>query len=124
MTGRFDDLKVGDQLMCDDMLPAVDRNGKFSNKPHRRYYLVTDLWFDPVRGQKRASSGRMAGVVWLDLRGEPIGDKRAHSLRGLASQKFYYADMDYAGMAGKRAEAMRTGEVIGIGRELPVRWDK
>lgn len=118
---RFAEIKVGDQLMqtttsagwrggIDDMkAPAV---------PYSKttwYYIVTDMWFDPVAGQRDPVKGQMIGIQRLDEKGEPISRKVSHPIRGLASNRFHYADRDYIAFCKTRIDAMNDGAVVGIG---------
>lgn len=86
-----------------------------------RYAVVTDRWFDPVRGFHDRARGDMVAIRWLDQRGEPVGSKWGHTVRGLASQGWRYASMDYQGMAKARLDAMRDGVVVGIGKARVIR---
>lgn len=88
---RFKDVKIGDQLA--HVTPT-----RFSlTSPSKRliidpsivtYVVVTDRWFDPVAGQHNASKGDMVAVQRLGRDGKPEGSKRAHTVRGLASQGY------------------------------------
>lgn len=111
---RFAEIKVGDQLM---------RRWTFlPGGTDVWYYLVTDLWFDPVAGQKNETAGRMVAVRWLNPRtGEPDNRKQAHTIRGLASQGFHYADMDYTAHIRATLEGIRAGAVVGIGKAHVIR---
>lgn len=111
---RFAEIKVGDQLM---------RRWTFlPGGTDVWYYLVTDLWFDPVAGQKNDAAGRMVAVRWLNPRtGEPDTRKQAHTIRGLASQGFHYADMDYTAHIRATLEGIRAGAVVGIGKAHVIR---
>jgi hypothetical protein len=78
---RFANLAVGDQLMkgwtskgwrggVDDMKkPAIELSKNVW------YYLVTDLWFDPVAGQDNDVAGRMVAIVHIDDCGFPHSRK-------------------------------------------------
>lgn len=108
---RFADIKVGDQLKRPEAayLIAGDRTLV-------RYYVVTDLWFDPVAGQDDPIAGQMVAIRRIDPRtGEPIQRKQPHTRRGLAMQGFHYAGIDYMAMAAARRSAMQEGSVVGIG---------
>lgn len=120
---RFGEIKVGDQLMRvyttkgwrggkDDMNgPAIELS------KDTWYYIVTDLWFDPVAGQRDPEAGNMVGIQHLDrVTAKPIGRKEARSRRGLASNGFTYADRDFVAFCAQRNEAMQTGNIVGIGR--------
>jgi hypothetical protein len=107
---RFAEIKVGDQLM-------------FKWPDHLNagvvvwYYLVTDLWFDPVAGQEDETAGRMVGIQHIDWRsGEADGRKQPHTLRGLASQGFHYADIDFMAQLKAANQGMAEGKVIRIGQ--------
>ncbi len=79
------------------------------------YYLVTDLWFDPVAGQDNPVAGRMVAIVSIDADGYPHHRKAPHTLRGLASQGSRYADLDYIAFCRQRLSAIDEGGVVGIG---------
>jgi len=79
------------------------------------FWLVTDVWFDPVRGQRRRASGEMVAIQMLDAAGRPFGTKWAHTIRGLAQAGYRPARFDYAAMAAARSEAIKEGKVVGIG---------
>ena len=113
---RFADVKVGDQLMNNRHSLGMDYplGRKF-------YVVVTDLWFDPVAGQDDPVKGRMVGYRQIDGYGRPIGSKIATTIRGLASQQFQYADIDYIALAKSRAEAVKSGDVVGIGQGRVIR---
>lgn len=104
---RFAELKVGDQLM---KRPYGGDYGR-----HSTYYLVTDLWFDPVAGQHDETAGRMVGLVRLGTDGEPHGTKSSTTLRGLASQQYHYSSIDYSAICKAKVEAVAAGELVGIG---------
>jgi len=108
MARRFDTIKVGDQL--------CERRGS-EHLYHRlpaSFFLVTDLWFDPVRGQYRHASGEMVAIQRIGWDGSPRGPKYAHTIRGLAQAGYQIAEMDFQTLALLRVEAMREGTVIGI----------
>lgn len=108
---RFADLKVGDQLFWT----------RYHWPDSAGYYLVTDLWFDPVAGQDDETAGRMVAIVRLGHDGEPRGHKERHTLRGLASQGFQYADRDYIAFCKARKAGMEAGDVVGIGAGRRIR---
>lgn len=83
--------------------------------PAPQYFVVTDLWFDPVVGQHDEIAGRMAAIQWIAPNGTIVGDKRAHTIRGLASQGYLPADMDYFSFCKARQAAKEGGIVVGIG---------
>lgn len=105
---RFAEVKVGDQVM-------LEPNGHWYRKIPQ-YFIVTDLWFDPVAGEENETAGRMVAYRAIGEDGEPCGRKRGTTLRGLASQQFQYADIDYIAHCKARAEVMGKGKVVGIGR--------
>lgn len=107
---RFAEIKVGDQLKCE---PGADYFGRHLAV----FYVVTDLWFDPVAGERDETSGRMVAIRRIDQFGEVVGRKRAHTLRGLASNGFHYAGRDYIGDCLARALAMRDGKVVALRRK-------
>lgn len=118
---RFENIKVGDQLVRTTEVKGW-RGGKddFKGPPTPLskttwYYLVTDLWFDPVRGHDNRESGEMVAIQRIRETGEPWGGKQGHSIRGLASNGFQYADMDYVQFCRDRIESMIDGAVVGIG---------
>ncbi|MEV5031625.1 hypothetical protein MRBLMC3_000808 [Sphingobium sp. LMC3-1-1.1] len=124
--GRFADVKVGDQLMCRvisrwdspirDDLAANDAGWQRHERDHGfQYAIVTDLWFDPVAGQDDPLKGEMVGIQILH-QGRPRGGKRAHTIRGLASNKWQYADRDEIAHWEAVRAGVDAGDVIGIGR--------
>lgn len=112
---RFAEIKVGDQLMR-------KWDSHLNNGVVVWYYQVSDLWFDPVAGQDDPTAGSMVAIQLISHRtGEVNGRKNAHTLRGLASQGFRYADIDYIAHAAARNAALVTGEVVSIGRGHVIR---
>lgn len=112
---RFAEIAVGDQLMR-------TWPGFLDQGISVWYYVVTDLWFDPVAGQSDETAGRMVAIQRLDPRtGEPNYRKEPHTIRGLASQGFRYADLDYAAHVKAARQAAVEGKVIGIGRGIVIR---
>jgi hypothetical protein len=112
---RFAEIAVGDQLMR-------TWPGFLDHGISVWYYVVTDLWFDPVAGQSDDTAGRMVAIRRLDPRtGEPSHRKEPHTIRGLASQGFRYADLDYSAHVKAARQAAVEGKVIGIGRGLVIR---
>jgi hypothetical protein len=103
---RFAELKVGDQIK------RIWRTNGF--REHESHYVVTDRWFDPVSGQRDAVGGEMVAVRRINERGDVVGRKMRHTLRGLASQGFNYAG-DFIGFCKTRLGALEDGKVIGIG---------
>lgn len=111
---RFAEIKAGDQLMRE--------LGVWDARMHVWYYIVTDLWFDPVAGQDDETAGRMVAIRSICPRtGEPRHRKEPHTLRGLASQGFRYADIDFPAHVQAVKEAMADGEVVGIGKGHVIR---
>lgn len=110
---RFSDLKVGDQLVLN---PRADWHRGIPE-----FWIVTDLWFDPVNGQYKEASGRMAAIQRIRGDGELFGNKRAHSLRGLASQGYKFAEKDVIAERKACMAAMRQGVVVGIGKGQLIR---
>jgi hypothetical protein len=111
---RFAEVKVGDQL--------VRGLGVWDGRLNVWYYIVTDLWFDPVAGQDDETAGRMVAVRSICPRtGEPRRHKEPHTLRGLASQGFRYADIDFSAHVKAVREAMADGAVVGIGKGHVIR---
>lgn len=109
---RFEALAVGDQL----------EQRTLYGGHHLSYWLVTDLWFDPVRGQHRPYSGQMAGVAHIRPDGE-LSPKWGHSRHALATLGYHYAKIDYLALAKARAEALATNDntVVGIGYANAIR---
>jgi len=106
---RFAELAVGDQLMHEHSGFAIGTN----RVRQVFYYVVTDLWFDPVRGQRDPVAGEMVAIRMLNRNtGEPHGGKHAHTRRGLASQGFQKSDIDFAALAEARRAAMAEGSVV------------
>ena len=112
--GRFSQLSVGDQL--EERHPSRTRlREQFKREAPRSFYVVTDLWFDPVKGQDAEYSGQMVGYRGLNADGEPVGRKRSTNRHGLATQGFHIADFDYIAQCRARVEAANDGKVVGIG---------
>lgn len=107
MARRFENIAVGDQLM----------NAAWRAAP---YFIVTDLWFDPVRGHKKRASGEMVAVQQIGADGKPKGMKQGHTIRGLAAQGFVPADMDYAAWAAARHQGIADGVVVPIRKPRPL----
>jgi hypothetical protein len=103
---RFENIKVGDQIM-------LKPKGNWDRKIPW-YFVVTDLWFDPVEGQDDPVKGRMVGFMRIGTDGEPVHRKSSTTIRGLASQEYHYADIDYINHCQVRSEAVNSGSVIGI----------
>lgn len=107
---RFADLKVGDQLM----LAQID----FNHRRYVNYFLVTDRWFDPVAGQMNEVAGQMVALVNLTY---GVKRKSSHTLRGLASKGYQYADIDYQAQQAAFLHSKLNGEVVGIREGLKIR---
>jgi hypothetical protein len=118
---RFAEIKVGDQLMREyrlDGFCSIDRK----DRVQIWYYVVTDLWFDPCAGQHDETAGRMVAIQSICPRtGDPRPHKEPHTLRGLASQGFHFADIDFLAHAKARNQAMADGAVVGIGKGHVIR---
>jgi hypothetical protein len=110
---RFSEIKVGDQLV----LPPTDNF--FRKIP--TFFIVTDLWFDPVAGEDDETAGRMVAVQQIGPTGEPRHGKRPYTVRGLASNGYRYADIDYIGQCKAFLEGVETGQVVGIGKGAAIR---
>ncbi len=123
--GRFAEVKVGDQLMQ----RVISRWSTYATDPsaandpamvdHEKdcgfaYAIVTDLWFDPVKGEEDPIAGQMVAIRHL-RQGRPIMSKRPHTIRGLASNGWQYADRDEIAHWEAVREAHEAGKVIGIG---------
>lgn len=104
---KFGGVRVGDQLM---RKPRGDWL-----RPFVEYFVVTDRWFDPVKGQEDPIKGEMVGLARISASGA-LSAKEATTVRGLASQQFDYADQDFLSMAKTRSEQLKSGGVIGIGQ--------
>ena len=117
---RFADIKVGDQLM-QTYTSRWKRGGKKESSQSVSYYIVTDLWFDPVKGQKNHVAGEMVAIVQIQSDGSLWHHKEPHTKRGLASQRFHYADRDYIAERCALVEAVKDGSVIGIGKGRVIR---
>jgi hypothetical protein len=111
---RFAELKVGDQL-------CRDWNNVLVAGKARWFYLVTDLWFDPVAGQDDETAGRMVAIAHINPRNGETRRKESHTLRGLASQGFHYSGIDFVEHTKAKIAGMIAGNVIGIGRGLVIR---
>lgn len=109
---KFAAIKVGDQIM------QKPRESFYRKIPV--YYVVTDLWFDPVAGQRDATAGQMVGYAQIREDGS-VWTKSKTTLRGLASQQFDYADMDFMAMCKARLAALTDGEVIPISKARAIR---
>lgn len=103
---RFADIAVGRQL--------VQRPSKNLYRGFPLYYVVTDIWFDPVAGQTDPVKGEMIGLAQVKEDGSISGRKIGYPVRGLAPQGFHYADVDYIAQGKARQEGLADGKVIGI----------
>jgi hypothetical protein len=104
---RFAEIKVDDRIMR--------RWDWYAGGTHVWYYVVTDLWFDPVAGQDDDTAGRMVAIRLLDPHtGEPTRRKQQHTVRGLASQGFRYADIDFTAHCRAARDGVASGAVVGI----------
>lgn len=112
--GRFSEIAVGDQLEERSWTRKYYREALKRDTPPT-FYVVTDLWFDPVKGQHNEWSGQMVGYRRIGADGEPLGEKRANSRHGLASIGFHKAEIDYIGQRRATIEAAENGNVVGIG---------
>lgn len=122
--GRFAEIKVGDQIMQRvvsrwDTVALDDRAAndaawiKHERDHGFSYAIVTDLWFDPVKGETDPVAGQMVAVQHL-RQGKPVMSKRAHTVRGLASNGFVYADRDEIAHWEAVRAAHEAGQVVGI----------
>ena len=129
--GRFADVKVGDQIMqrVVSRWDTVARDDRAANDAawikHERdhgfaYAIVTDLWFDPVKGETDPIAGQMVAIQHL-RQGRPIMSKRPHTVRGLASNGFVYADRDEIAHWNAVRAAHDAGQVVGIGQGRTIR---
>ena len=125
---RFADLKVGDQLMqtseTHSLKRALSANEEWVKTAYQSstaYFIVTDRWFDPVRGQDDPIAGQMVGYAQINARGGVSTHKSSMPIRGFASQRFEYADRDYIVWCKSRLEGMETGAVVGIGHGKVIR---
>jgi hypothetical protein len=108
--GRFSNVSVGDQIMRSNVsrreLRLQRKEDGIATPGERQkcfeYAIVTDIWFDPVAGQHDRLKGEMVAIQPL-LDGRAHGAKRAHTVRGLATNKWQYA---------KRAKAA-SWEIVG-----------
>lgn len=107
MARRFEAIAVGDQLM----------NSAWRAAP---YFIVTDVWFDPVRGFKKRESGEMVAVRAIGSDGQLKGPKLGHTIRGLAAQGFVQADIDYISIAAARHQGIADGVVVPIRKPRPL----
>lgn len=85
---RFANIAIGAELVC----VHWHANDQVTPETMPRY-VVTDLWFDPVAGERDPIAGQMVAIRTL-RDGQPIGSKCPHTRRGLAMQGYHYAE-DY-----------------------------
>jgi len=123
---RFADIKVGDQLM--KTYTTKGSGGRDDPHGHSRelhqatwYYIVTDLWFDPVAGQENHVAGEMVAISLIRSDGKIRSRKEPHTKRGLASQAFHYADRDYITDCKTVVTAVKQGKIVGIGMGQVIR---
>lgn len=102
--GRFSNVAVGDQIMRSNEYNTVARK-------HFSYYIVTDLWFDPVLGQYDPVKGQMIGYSKIDPTGTVCERKTSTTVRGLASQRFQYADVDFISLCQAKASAQNVSHL-------------
>ena len=117
---RFANIKVGDQLIKTYTEKGWCR-GDDPHGPSREfsqqtwYYIVTDLWFDPVAGQDNHVAGEKVAIARIKADGSIHTGKEPHTKRGLASAGFHYADRDYIAERKTVRAAIEEGKVVGIG---------
>lgn len=132
--GRFSEVKVGDQLMqrVISRWGTYEKNPDAANDPamveHVKdcgfaYAIVTDLWFDPVKGETDPISGQMVAIRHL-RQGREFGSKNPHTIRGLASNGWQYADRDEIAHWEAVREAHAAGLVVGIRQGAVLRGPK
>ena len=109
---RFASIKVGDQVMKTHKVQRARKDEVTEYSKTTWYYVVTDLWFDPVKGQDNHVAGEMVAIVSIKENGALCSRKEPHTKRGLASQGFHYADRDYISLVKQRQEAKN---IVGIG---------
>jgi hypothetical protein len=80
---RFAEVAVGDELVC-------VRGASEVRLDQMTRYVVTDLWFDPVAGERDETAGMMVAIKQM-RNGQSVGSKWPHTRRGLAMQGFHYA---------------------------------
>jgi hypothetical protein len=118
---RFAEIKVGDQLMVSYVTKYLTTDGtggwiEASDPLAVWYWIVTDLFFDPVAGEYDELAGRMVAIKRLDRHtGEPMQGKRSHTIRGLASNGYRYADIDFIAHCKAKRAAIASGAAVSIG---------
>jgi hypothetical protein len=126
---RFAGLKVGEQLVQRTEISQTVRdvgadNDSYKQVPWRAgdaFFLVTDLWFDPVAGQTDPVKGQMVGLVQIKAGGDLWSHKSSTTLRGLASQRYHYYKGDRIAECKLRLAAVKAGDVVGIGYGKTIR---
>jgi hypothetical protein len=73
-------------------------------------YIVTDTWFDPVRGQNKPQRGYMVALVMADRHWQPIGGKWPYAASTVAGKSYIRAEVLEA-----RAEAFAARVVSILG---------
>jgi len=114
---KFANLSVGDQVMQTTTAEYINSAGRRS----AAYYHVSDMWFDPVDGQDDPIKGQWVALVRIAGDGSTNGRKVKIKLRGLASQGYEPADIDYIELCKTRLEAADSGAVVGIGAARAIR---
>jgi hypothetical protein len=116
---RFENVKVGDFIMKDRITHWVGNRGSGSSKS-REYAVVTDLWFDPAKGQHDHERGEMVAIQWV-LDGKVAGSKSPHTIRGLATNGYVYADRDPIAEHQLKLQAKQEGVLVGVGHGFTTR---
>lgn len=116
---RFENVKVGDFVMKDRIMHWVGGGSAGSNLT-REYAVVTDLWFDPAKGQHEYERGEMVAIRWV-LDGKVVGSKWPHTIRGLATNGYVYADCDPIANHELKVQAAKDGVLVGIGHAQAIR---
>lgn len=109
--GRFSVIAVDDQLERPDPLY---RGSAQTRQAPSLFYVVTDLWFDPVKGQSNEYSGQMVAIQRIGPDGQHLGKKEGFSRHALSTQGFFPASIDYIGLCRGRVAAAASGSVVGI----------
>ena len=65
----------------------------------------------------------MVAIQQISANGELVGNKYAHTRRGLASNGYEPADIDFIEMAKQRLKAWKDGKVVGIGDKRRPKMD-
>lgn len=111
---RFADVAVGDYLIKERKYRLGERLVR-----SMEYSIVTDLWFDPVKGEEDRQKGDMVAIATI-TRGRTFG-KQAHTLRGLASNGWKYFGGDPFDLHDTLVEAVKSERVVGIGQAHIIR---